>query len=41
MLARKAKEHATLLVDFACWSSAIAMEWAKYDIVRINLRLYV
>jgi hypothetical protein len=41
MLARKAKEYATALVYFSCWSSAVAVKWAEYDIVGIYLRLNV
>jgi hypothetical protein len=41
MLAREAKEYATALVYFSCWSSAVAVEWAEYDIVGVHLRLNV
>jgi hypothetical protein len=41
MLAREAKEYAAALIYFSCWSSAVAVEWAEYDIVRVYLRLNV
>jgi hypothetical protein len=41
MLAREAKEYAAALVYFSCWSSAVAVEWAEYNIVGIYLRLNV
>jgi hypothetical protein len=41
MLAREAEENSASLIYFASWSSTVTMEWAKYNIVGVNLRLNV